>query len=192
MGDRLKNLSLSFVLLAAIYAVLGLVLLIWPLQVMDALCYLTGGVLLLYGVFAVLAFWRAEGRTAGHFLSLLLGIVAAAVGVLLVLQPALFQSLLTVILGIYITIDGLLNLKRALELRQLAFPGWGVCAGLSAASVALGLVVLFRPLLAGIALVRLIGAALLYIGLIDLATLFLLWRLARHGRPAGADSADPE
>ena len=192
MGDRLKNLSLSFVLLAAIYAVLGLVLLIWPLQVMDALCYLTGGVLLFYGVCAVLTFWRAETRTAGHLLSLLLGIVAAAVGVLLVLQPALFQSLLTVILGIYIAIDGLLNGKRALELRRMGSPGWAVCAGLSAASVALGLVVLFRPLLAGIALVRLIGAALLYIGLADLATLFLLWRLARHGRPAGADSADPE
>ena len=192
MGERLKNLSLSFVLLAAVYTALGLVLLIWPLQVMDALCYLTGGVLLLYGVFAVLTFWRTELRTAGHFLSLLLGIVAAAVGVLLVLQPALFQSLLTVVLGIYIAIDGLLNGRRALELRGLGFPGWGVCLGLSAASVALGLVVLFRPLLAGIALVRLIGAALLYIGLADLATLFLLWRLARHGRPAGADPADPE
>ena len=61
MGDRLKNLSLSFVLLAAIYAVLGLVLLIWPLQVMDALCYLTGGVLLFYGVCAVLTFCALEG-----------------------------------------------------------------------------------------------------------------------------------
>ena len=183
MGDRLKNLSLSFVLLAAIYAVLGLVLLIWPLQVMDALCYLTGGVLLFYGVCAVLTFWRAEIRTAGHLLSLLLGIVAAAVGVLLVLQPALFQSLLTVILGIYIAIDGLLNGKRALELRRMGSPGWAVCAGLSAASVALGLVVLFRPLLAGIALVRLIGGALLYIGLSDLATLFLLWRLTRQRQP---------
>ena len=85
------------------------------------------------------------------------------------------------------TIAGILT-----EEAQLAFPGWGVCAGLSAASVTLGLVVLFRPLLAGIALVRLIGAALLYIGLADLATLFLLWRLARHGRPADADPADPE
>ena len=195
MGDRLKNLSLSFVLLAAVYAALGLVLLLWPVQVMDVLCYLAGGMLLLYGVFAVLAFWRLEGRTAGSFLSLLLGIVAAAVGALLVLQPALFQSLLTAILGIYIAIDGLLNLKRALELRRMEFPGWPVCLGLSAASVALGLVVLFRPLLAGAALVRLIGAALLYIGLIDLATLFLLWRLARQWKrdhPADVDPIDPE
>ena len=195
MGNRLKNLSLSFVLLAAIYAALGLVLLLWPVQVMDALCYLTGGVLLLYGVFAVLAFWRAESRTAGHLLALLLGIVAAAVGVLLVLQPALFRSLLTVILGIYIAIDGLLNGRRALDLRRMAFPGWPVCAALSAASVILGIVVLFRPLLADIALVRLIGGALLYIGLADLATLFLLWRHTRAWRgihPAEIDPIAPD
>lgn len=195
MGERLKNLGLSFVLLAAVYAALGLVLLVWPVQVMDALCYLTGGVLLLYGVFAILTFWRTEGRTAGHFLALCLGIVAAAVGVLLVVQPALFQSLLTVILGIYIAIDGLLNLKRALELRRMEHSSWPVCAGLSAASVALGLVVLFRPLLAGIALVRLIGAALLYIGAADLATLFLLWRRAKQWRqdhPVEVDPIDPE
>ena len=195
MGERLKNLSLSFVLLAADYAALGLVLLIWPLRVMDALCYLTGGVLLLYGVFAILAFWRAQARTAGHLLALLLGIVAAAVGVLLVLQPTLFRSLLTVILGIYIAIDGLLNGRRALELRRMAFPGWGICLGLSAAAVVLGLVVLFRPLLAEIALVRLIGGALLYAGLADLATLFLLWRRTKEWQkihPVEIDPIDPE
>ena len=65
MGDRLKNLGVSFVFLAVLYAVLGLVLLLWPATVMDVLCYLTGGVLLLYGVFAILTFWRTEGRTAG-------------------------------------------------------------------------------------------------------------------------------
>ena len=110
-------------------------------------------------------------------------------------QPALFQSLLTVILGIYIAIDGLLNLKRALELRRMEHSSWPVCAGLSAASVALGLVVLFRPLLAGIALMRLIGAALLYIGAADLATLFLLWRRAKQWRqdhPVEVDPIDPE
>lgn len=195
MGDRLKNLSVSFVFLSILYAALGLVILLWPATVMDVLCYLTGAVLLLYGLFAILAFWRAETRTAGSFLSLFLGIVAAAVGVLLVLQPALFQSLLTVILGIYIAIDGLLNLKRALELRRMAFSGWPVCAGLSAAAVGLGLVVLFRPLPAEIALVRLIGAALLYIGAADLTTLFLLWRRTRQWRrdhPVEVDPIDPE
>lgn len=75
MRDRLKNLSVSFVLLSVLYVLLGLVLLIWPATVMDALCYLTGGILLLYGVISIVGFCREEMRTAGSFLTLLLGIV---------------------------------------------------------------------------------------------------------------------
>ena len=134
---------------------------------------LTGGILLLYGVFAIVGFCRAETRTArAASLALLLGIVAAAVGAVLLLQPALFQSILTIILGIYILIDGLLNLMRALELRRMEHGGWTVHLVLSLITVALGLVVVFRPMLAGAALVQLIGASLVYSGAADLWTLF--------------------
>ena len=164
MRDRLKNLSVSFVLLSVLYVLLGLVLLIWPATVMDALCYLTGGILLLYGVISIVGFCREEMRTAGSFLTLLLGIVAAAVGAVLLFQPTLFQSILTVILGLYILIDGLLNLKRAMELRRMEHMGWTLYLILSLITVVLGLVVVFRPMLAGTALVRLIGISLLYSG----------------------------
>ena len=195
MRDRLKNLSVSFVLLSILYVALGLVLLVWPVTVMDVLCYLTGGILLLYGVFAIVGFCRAETRTAGSFLALLLGIVAAAVGAVLLLQPALFQSILTIILGIYILIDGLLNLMRALELRRMEHGGWTVHLVLSLITVALGLVVVFRPMLAGAALVQLIGASLVYSGAADLWTLFQLFRWTKEYRkthPVEVDPVDPE
>lgn len=195
MRDRLKNLSVSFVLLSILYVLLGLVLLIWPATVMDMLCYLTGGILLLYGVFAIVGFCRAEMRTAGSFLTLLLGIVAAAVGAVLLLQPALFQSILTIILGIYILIDGLLNLMRTLELRRMEHRGWTIYLVLSLITVVLGLVVVFRPMLAGTALVQLIGASLLYSGAADLWTLFQLSRWTKEYRkihPVEIDPVDPE
>lgn len=195
MRDRLKNLSVSFVLLSILYVALGLVLLIWPTTVMDVLCYLTGGILLLYGVFAIVGFCRAEVRTAGTFFTLLLGIVAAAVGAVLLLQPTLFQSILTVILGIYILIDGLLNLMRTLELRRMEHGGWTVYLVLSLITVVLGLVVVFRPMLAGSALVQLIGASLVYSGAADLWTLFQLSRRTKEYRkthPVEVDPVDPE
>lgn len=195
MRDRLKNLSVSFVLLSILYVLLGLVLLIWPATVMDMLCYLTGGILLLYGVFAIVGFCRAEMRTAGSFLTLLLGIVAAAVGAVLLLQPALFQSILTIILGIYILIDGLLNLMRTLELRRMEHRGWTIYLVLSLITVVLGLVVVFRPMLAGTTLVQLIGASLLYSGAADLWTLFQLSRWTKEYRkihPVEIDPVDPE
>ena len=195
MRDRLKNLSVSFVLLSVLYVLLGLVLLIWPATVMDALCYLTGGILLLYGVISIVGFCREEMRTAGSFLTLLLGIVAAAVGAVLLFQPTLFQSILTVILGLYILIDGLLNLKRAMELRRMEHMGWTLYLILSLITVVLGLVVVFRPMLAGTALVRLIGTSLLYSGVADLWTLFQLSRWTKEYRkihPVEVDPVDPE
>ena len=176
MRDRLKNLTISFVVLAILYVLLGLVLLLWPVTVMDVLCYLTGGILLLYGIFAIVGFCRTEERRAGSFLALLLGIVSAAVGAVLLFQPTLFQNILTMILGIYILIDGLLNLKRALELRRMEHGGWTIYLVLSLITVVLGLVVVFWPMLAGATLVQLIGAALVYSGAADLWTLFQLSR----------------
>lgn len=195
MKDRLKNLSVSFVLLSVLYVLLGLVLLIWPATVMDALCYLTGGILLLYGAISIVGFCREEMRTAGSFLTLLLGIVAAAVGAVLLFQPALFQSILTVILGLYILIDGLLNLKRAMELRRMEHMGWTLYLILSLITVVLGLLVVFRPMLAGTALVRLIGVSLLYSGGADLWTLLQLSRWTKEYRrihPVEVDPVDPE
>lgn len=195
MRDRLKNLSVSFVLLSVLYVLLGLVLLIWPATVMDVLCYLTGGILLLYGVISIVGFCREEMRTAGSFLTLLLGIVAAAVGAVLLFQPVLFQSILTVILGLYILIDGLLNLKRAMELRRMEHMGWTLYLILSLITVVLGLLVVFRPMLAGTALVRLIGISLLYSGVADLWTLFQLSRWTKEYRkihPVEVDPVDPE
>lgn len=191
MRDRLKNLTVSFVVLAILYVLLGLVLLLWPVTVMDVLCYLTGGILLLYGVFAIVGFCRAEERRAVSFLPLFLGIVAAAVGAVLLLQPALFQSILTIILGIYILIDGLLNLKRALELRRMEHGGWTIYLVLSLISVVLGLVVVFRPILAGAALVQLIGASLVYSGAADLWTLFQLSRWTKEYRKTHPVDVDP-
>ena len=123
--------------------------------------------------------------------SLLLGIVAAAVGAVLLFQPALFQSILTVILGIYILIDGLLNLKRALELRRMEHMGWTLYLVLSLITVVLGLVVVFRPMLAGTTLVRLIGASLLYSGAADLWTLFQLSRWTKEYRKIHPVEVDP-
>lgn len=191
MRERLKNLSVSFVVLSILYVLLGLVLLIWPTTVMDGLCYFTGGILLLYGVCAIVGFCRAAERRAGSFLALFLGIVAASVGAVLLLQPLLFQSILTVILGLYILIDGLLNLKRALELRRLEHMGWVLYLVLSLITVALGAVVVFRPMLAGVTLVRLIGGSLLYSGAADLWTLFQLSRWTKAYRKTHPVEVDP-
>lgn len=180
MKERLKQMTVSFVFLSILYLLLGAVLLLWPVPVMNLICYAFGAILLLYGLFTIIGFCRSEDRRGGAFLGLFLGIVAVAVGAVMVLFPPLVQSIIPVILGLYLAVDGLLSIKRTLELRRMEHPRWNIHLVLSAISAGLGVLVIFHPLLTGAALFRGIGVALLYAGVTDLYTLFQLSRRTKE------------
>lgn len=191
MKERLKNMTVSFVFLSVLYLLLGIVLLLWPTLVMDIISYAFGAILLLYGLFAIIGFYRSEDRRGGAFLGLFLGIVAAAVGAIMVLYPPLIQSIIPVILGLYIAIDGLLSLKRTLELQRMDYARWNVNLILSVISAALGIFVVFHPLLTEAALFRVIGVVLIYAGGSDLWTLFQLSRWTKEYRKTHPVDIDP-
>ena len=191
MKERLKNMTVSFVFLSILYLILGVVLIIWPTIVMDIICYAFGAILLLYGVFAIYGFYRSENRKGGDFLGLFLGIVAAAVGAVMVIYPPLIQGVIPVILGLYIAIDGLLSLKRTMELQRMDYAHWNINMILSLVSAGLGIFVVFHPLLTEAALFRVIGIVLLYAGGSDLWTIFQLSQWTKEYRKTHPVDVDP-
>ena len=191
MKERLKNMTVSFVFLSILYLLLGIVLLVWPTLVMDIISYAFGAILLLYGLFAIIGFYRSEDRRGGAFLGLFLGIVAAAVGAIMVLYPPLIQSIIPVILGLYIAIDGLLSVKRTLELHRMDYARWNVNLILSLVSAGLGIFIVFHPLLTQASLFRVIGVVLIYAGGSDLWTLLQLSRWTKEYRKTHPVDIDP-
>ena len=185
MREFFHNMKLSFLLAAVLYVILGLVLLIWPGVSATVFCYAFGGILLIYGMVAI------DSWQGSFVFELFLGIVAAALGLLFLLRPVIVASVLPVILGLFIVVDGLVNLKRALELRRMLYLRWTVPLALSAGSAVLGLVIVFQPFLAAEALVMLIGAVLIYEGLSDLWTIFRVSQWTKEYRKHHPVDVDP-
>ena len=194
--DTLKNMKIHFILLSILCIALGVVLLVWPDITLTVICFSFGALLLLYGLVCIISFLtrgeggerRVEGRSV---LFLFVGIVAAALGVVLLVRPVVVQTVLPVIVGLCIVVDGLLNLKRALELRRMNYPRWHISLILCLVSVALGVLVVLRPLESLDALVMLVGAVFLYTGAVDLFTLILLGRVTRQWRKKVPVDVDP-
>ena len=167
MREFFHNMKLSFLLAAVLYIILGLILLIWPGVSATVFCYAFGGILLIYGVVTIVSFFLRDSRQGSFVFELFLGIV----------------------------VDGLVNLKRALELRRMLYLRWTVPLVLSAVSAVLGLVIVFQPFLAAEALVMLIGAVLIYEGLSDLWTIFRVSQWTKEYRkhhPVDVDQIDFE
>ena len=106
MREFFHNMKLSFLLAAVLYVILGLVLLIWPGVSATVFCYAFGGILLIYGMVAIVSFFLRDSWQGSFVFELFLGIVAAALGLLFLLRPVIVASVLPVILGLFIVVDG--------------------------------------------------------------------------------------
>lgn len=191
MRDFFRQMKLSFLVASILYVILGLVLLIWPGVSATVFCWAFGSLLLAYGAVTILTFFFRDSRAGSFVFELLLGIVAAALGLLVLLRPVVVASVLPVIVGLFILVDGLVNLKRALELRSMMYERWIVPLVLSLISVGLGLLVLFHPFLAAEALVMVIGAVFLYTGVSDLWTIFQVSRWTKEFLKRNPGDIDP-
>lgn len=191
MRNFFKNMKVSFMLASILYIAFGVVLLLWPNTARDVICFAFGAVLLVYGAITIISFFVHESRSGVFRLELILGVVSAAVGILFLLKPELVVSILPVVLGVYVVIDGLLNVKRALELRDLSYRRWAVVLGLSLGSVALGAFLLIRPAFIAEVIIMVMGGILIYNGVSDLWTLFKLGRITKDMTQNGIVHIDP-
>lgn len=169
----------SFVAASLAYVVLGLVLLFFPDFTTSFICTAVGLLLLAYGISAGIGFFAGSNGGYRSQLDAVLGVFAAVLGALLLLKPQLLLSILPVIFGLYILIDGLLNLKRGLDMRSYGYAGWTTTLALSVVSMVLGAVILWNPFSTHLLLVRIIGASFLYEGVADLWATHTLDKLIR-------------
>ncbi len=195
MRDYIRNMKVSYLLAAILYVALGLVLLVWPTLTKDIICLIFGLLLVAYGLITIISFLVHDSRLGAFRFELVLGVVATAAGILFLVRPEFVTAIIPVVLGVYIIIDSLLNLKRALDLREMLYERWWVVVLLSAVSAVLGVLIVLRPGLTADALIMLIGAVFIYTGLSDLWGLFVLNRATkafRKDHPIVVDPIDVE
>lgn len=171
----------SLLAAAAVYVVLGLVLIFFPHLTAGLFCTVAGLLLLAYGAITVISFFVHQG-SSGSFTfqaELILGVVSIVVGVFFLTHFDFIISIIPMILGIYILIDALVNLKRGLDMRALGYAGWTATLVMSAVSLVLGAVILWDPFHTGLLMWRVIGGAFLYLGVSDLWSIHTLDKLTR-------------
>ena len=191
MRRFLKNMQLNFLLASILYILLGIVLIIWPGFSSVLLCRLLGGGLLLYGLFA-LGGYLFHSRDADAFrLEFFFGVVAAALGLFFLLKPSMVYFLLSTILGVYVVIDSLVALQRALRLYRLGYARWWASLLLALVGVVLGVLLVVRPFGATKLLIRFIGAVFLYLGISDLWSLRKLSSLIQDLQKNAPIEMDP-
>lgn len=110
-GAKLYNLSLVF---GVLYAVLGVVIIIYPFTVVEFVTVCLGLYMIINGASKVnYALWLKRGNEDSWLITLATGILVAIVGILVIFNP--FASLtLTKLAGAFLIITGILDFMNTI------------------------------------------------------------------------------
>lgn len=151
-----KNLVISSVILCAA----GLVLMIFSDTAVKMLGWIMGAVFAIIGIVKLVSYIRSKNTV----LDLIFSILSLVLGVLFFIHPGWLMSLMSIIIGIYVLIEGAFKIKTAVDVRKQKNAGWWVLLVFAILSIAIGILLIFNPFGFGKLFMFIVGVALLISG----------------------------
>lgn len=181
----LRHMKTGTFLLSIAYLLLGLLLLIMPETSLLWICYAFGAVVLLTGVVCLLQYARLHGRGFAAPFLLVGGVITGALGIFTLLRPQAVASILPIVFGIFILVDGCNRIASGVELARQKGHKWWVLVLLGILSLVLGVVLIWRPFDIAVSMVMLCGVLLVVEGALNLGcVLYAAMELAALERAA--------
>ena len=172
--------------LGVIEIIIGILALGSPLMVGIAISWLIGLMLVAVGVTRLIEAFKAGSFGAG-VLGFLSGLLAVVLGGYVALRPGIVLATLTLVLAIYLFVDGLQRLMLGFKIKPEQGWCWMVFGGI--ASIILGLLIWRRWPLSGVwAIGTLVGIHLLISGW----TMVAIGMVAKKGASVLQDAVDSD
>ena len=170
MKQVLKNIK-KFSILALIgFVVIGILLLIFPTIVPTVAGYVIGVLLLCFGVIKIVGYLRKEeGKKIGG-LGFAFGIVAAIIGVFIIIKPMVIADSFIKVFGFIILVNGIIKLQRSIDLKRAESKNWWSILAVALVSMALGIFFIANTIAAVEIVTRILGGVLVAVGIAEFWT----------------------
>ncbi len=176
IAEKLKEIRLHFTLTAVLELVLGVILMIWPLTVVELLAKIVGVTVIAVGLIELVAkIFDEVARTAG----ILVGLILVVLGGWIVMHPSGVISIIPIMIGVGLVAHGIQNTSLALAGKRSDVRGWGWMIGASIATVLLGVVCIVCAIEVVDIAVRVAG---IFMVLDGLASIFMIRKVNRAER----------
>lgn len=184
MRKILTQMKKYSIILIVVTAVLGVLLIAFPQNMLAYTALFIGGALIACGIFAIISYISKKGFT----LTLTLGILSVVGGLIICLAYRQIMSVMVFILGIYMLVGGVVDLVNSFYVATVKRRSWILTVVLSIASIALGILSITNPFHTQDAIVQFVGAGLLVFAALDLIAYIQVMEIAKNIKK-GMDNA---
>ena len=168
--QTVKNIFKNFWILSVFCIVLGIALVFDPGLFADTGGYFVAGLLCCYGAVMLSIYFSNSGTESffDHGAKLVGGLLLCAAGIFVFIQPDIIAKVVAIVCGLYMLINGIVNLQGTLKMRKAGYPDWKTIGVPALITLGVGVLLVLNPMMSfGFAL-RLLGICLFVSGMINL------------------------
>lgn len=173
---RFLKRNFNVILVCLLEALIGILLLVNPVDFTTVIIIAFGIVLIIGGVFGVIGYFSTEPAAASFTGALVKGLAMLLAGVFLVVRPAWLIStfsVFTILYGIAVLLGGLYKTQWCVDALRLKTGRWLFHALNAAVSLICAFVILADPFASTVALWMFIGITLIVEAALDLVVLIV-------------------
>lgn len=166
--QNLRSVKRTYLLFSCLWILLGLALLLFPGISSRIICYILGGLCLVWAVVKFIGYFARDPYRLAFQFDLALAVLCLILGLVLIFFSRAILSILPVLVGIFTVVSGVFKLQTAFEARRFGIPSWPWLLVLSIAAIAVGALVVILPYQTAMLSIRLMGVAIVVGGIEDI------------------------
>lgn len=163
---RVKSTSWLGILESLVIGVFGVLLLIDPNTVTEAIFYVVGIFLMIKGVYKIVNYFAVHGRYDFYNNDLLYGVIALVFGLIAVIFWEQLRRIISVAIGVWMIYGALVRMNTAIKMHSANISAWLYVLLLAMVMLALGLFLIISTT-AGETIIGWLMLAAAVIGIID-------------------------
>ena len=168
--DKLKKFKSSNYAVTIVYLIIGLIMLLNPSFIADAVNYVVGILIILYGlIYSISLYQKWDSEIYGKF-DLLGGVLCISFGIFLLVNSNVLISIIPFCTGVIIFMDAIMQLYKSISLKKLDFNRWWISLIVSFILGSFAIYIIVNSKNISYTLIQIIGGFLLFDALADFIT----------------------
>lgn len=168
--DLLKKFKASSYAVSIVYIIVGLIMLLNPNFISDAVNYIIGTLVIIYGIiYSISLYQKRDVEMYGKF-DFLAGIICISFGLFLILNPDTLGSLIPFCAGVIILMDAIRFIINGFRLKKMNYRSWMVSLIIGFIFLGFSILIILKAKEISFLLIRFIGAFLIIDAIFDFFT----------------------
>ena len=164
----IQRIKIAYSIISVGLILLGLFFVFFPVDSAYTICYAVGIISIVFGIIKLMGYFSHDVYRLAFQFDLAIGIAMMVCGIVLLVRPKVFISLVPVIIGILVLVDGLFKIQTAIDSKKFGLKKWWISLSLGIASGLIGISLILKPFEGNKILMILLGITLIIDGVQNL------------------------